>query len=91
VRSPTAIGYHFSPNDPRWRGASSDQFLKSRERVQKRGGRMAHLDLTIVSRRLASARIATHAQTDRRRCDIAVERVAVKATHAVSSSLHRPS
>ena len=22
------IGKHFSPNDPRWRGASSDQFLK---------------------------------------------------------------
>ncbi len=76
------IGYHFSPNDPRWRGASSDQFLKfAVERVHKRGGRIAHLDLTIVCE---APRIGPHRDAIRKRiaeiADIAVERVAVKAT-----------
>jgi 2-C-methyl-D-erythritol 4-phosphate cytidylyltransferase/2-C-methyl-D-erythritol 2,4-cyclodiphosphate synthase len=43
------IGAHFPPSDPQWRGASSDRFLKfAVERVTARGGRIAHLDLTIV-------------------------------------------
>jgi 2-C-methyl-D-erythritol 4-phosphate cytidylyltransferase/2-C-methyl-D-erythritol 2,4-cyclodiphosphate synthase len=76
------IGKHFSPNDPRWRGASSDQFLKfAVERVAKRGGRVAHLDLTIVCE---TPRIGPHRDEMRKRiaeiADIAVERVAVKAT-----------
>lgn len=76
------IGYHFSPNDPRWRGASSDQFLNfAVERVHKRGGRIAHLDLTIVCE---APRIGPHRDAIRKRiaeiADIAVERVAVKAT-----------
>ena len=76
------IGKHFSPNDPRWRGAASDQFLKfAAERVAKRGGRIAHLDLTIVCE---APRIGPHRDTMRTRiaqiAEIAVERVAVKAT-----------
>jgi 2-C-methyl-D-erythritol 4-phosphate cytidylyltransferase/2-C-methyl-D-erythritol 2,4-cyclodiphosphate synthase len=76
------IGKHFSPNDPRWSGASSDQFLKfAAERVSKRGGRIAHLDLTIVCE---APRIGPHRDAMRQRiaqiADIAVERVAVKAT-----------
>jgi len=76
------IGYHFPPSDPRWRGASSDQFLKyATERVQKRGGRIAHLDLTIVCE---TPRIGPHRDAIRKRiaeiAQIAVERVAVKAT-----------
>ena len=43
------IGSHFPPSDPQWRGASSDRFLSfAVERVAARGGRIAHLDLTIV-------------------------------------------
>jgi 2-C-methyl-D-erythritol 4-phosphate cytidylyltransferase/2-C-methyl-D-erythritol 2,4-cyclodiphosphate synthase len=76
------IGKHFSPNDPRWRGASSDQFLRfAVDRVIKRGGRVAHLDVTVVCE---SPRIGPHRDAMRQRiaqiADIAVERVAVKAT-----------
>jgi 2-C-methyl-D-erythritol 4-phosphate cytidylyltransferase/2-C-methyl-D-erythritol 2,4-cyclodiphosphate synthase len=43
------IGSHFPPSDPQWRGASSDRFLAfAAERVRQRGGRIDHLDLTIV-------------------------------------------
>jgi 2-C-methyl-D-erythritol 4-phosphate cytidylyltransferase/2-C-methyl-D-erythritol 2,4-cyclodiphosphate synthase len=76
------IGKHFSPNDPRWRGASSDQFLKfAVERVNKRGGRIAHLDLTIVCE---APRIGPHRDSIRKRiaeiAEMSIERVAVKAT-----------
>lgn len=43
------IGSHFPPSDPQWRGASSDRFLAfAVERVRRRGGRIDHLDLTVV-------------------------------------------
>ena len=76
------IGQHFPPNDMRWRGASSDQFLKfAAERVNKRGGRIAHVDVTIVCE---APRIGPHRDAIRKRiaeiAEIAVERVAVKAT-----------
>lgn len=76
------IGQHFSPNDPRWRGAASDQFLKfAVERVSKRGGRIAHLDLTIVCE---TPRIGPHRDAMRKRiaeiADMSIDRVAVKAT-----------
>jgi len=76
------IGKHFSPNDPRWKGASSDQFLKfAIERVSQRGGRVAHIDLTIVCE---APRIGPHRDAMRAKiaeiAGIAVERVAVKAT-----------
>ncbi|MBI2717089.1 MAG: bifunctional 2-C-methyl-D-erythritol 4-phosphate cytidylyltransferase/2-C-methyl-D-erythritol 2,4-cyclodiphosphate synthase [Rhizobiales bacterium] len=76
------IGAHFPPSDAQWRGASSDRFLKfAIERVTTRGGRIAHLDLTIVceaprigpQRDAMRARIAEIAGID-------VSRVAVKAT-----------
>ncbi len=76
------IGKHFSPNDPRWRGASSDQFLKfAAERVRKRGGRIAHLDITIICE---APRIGPHRDAMRQKiaeiAEISVDRVAVKAT-----------
>jgi len=76
------IGKHFSPNDPRWRGASSDQFLKfAVERVNKRGGRIAHLDLTIVCE---EPRVGPHRDAIRKRiaeiAEMSIDRVAVKAT-----------
>ena len=76
------IGAHFPPSDPQWRNAPSDRFLAfAIERVKARGGRIAHLDLTIVceapridrQRDAMRAKIATLA-------GIAIDRVAVKAT-----------
>lgn len=76
------IGAHFPPSDPQWRGASSDRFLTfAVGRVRTRGGRIAHLDLTIVCE---APRIGEH--RDRMRANIAnlagigIERVGVKAT-----------
>jgi 2-C-methyl-D-erythritol 4-phosphate cytidylyltransferase/2-C-methyl-D-erythritol 2,4-cyclodiphosphate synthase len=76
------IGAHFPPSDPQWKGASSDRFLIfAVERVKARGGRIAHLDLTLVCE---APRIGPH--RDRMRAKIAelaglaLDRVAVKAT-----------
>ncbi len=76
------IGVHFPPSDPQWRGASSDRFLVfAVDRVRARGGRIAHLDLTIVCE---FPRISAHRDTMRaniaRLARIDTERVAVKAT-----------
>jgi 2-C-methyl-D-erythritol 4-phosphate cytidylyltransferase/2-C-methyl-D-erythritol 2,4-cyclodiphosphate synthase len=76
------IGSHFPPSDPQWRGASSDRFLAfAVERVHARGGRIAHLDLTIVCE---APRVGPHRDAMRARiaaiAGIAIDRVAVKAT-----------
>ncbi|HAH09079.1 MAG TPA: bifunctional 2-C-methyl-D-erythritol 4-phosphate cytidylyltransferase/2-C-methyl-D-erythritol 2,4-cyclodiphosphate synthase [Alphaproteobacteria bacterium] len=76
------IGQHFPPGDPRWRGADSSQFLRHAvERVQARGGLVAHLDVTLICeapkisplRDQMGARIAEIVQISR-------DRVSVKAT-----------
>lgn len=76
------IGAHFPPSDPRWRGAASDRFLADAvRRVRERGGRIVHLDLTIICER---PKIGPHREAIRARvaeiCGVAVGRVAVKAT-----------
>ncbi len=76
------IGQHFPPSDPQWRGASSDRFLiDAVRRVARRGGAIAHLDLTIVCE---APKIGPHREAMRARvaaiCGIAVDRVGVKAT-----------
>lgn len=76
------IGSHFPPNDPQWKGASSDRFLTfAVERVKARGGIIAHLDLTIVCE---APKIGPHRDALRvsiaRLAGIDVGRVAVKAT-----------
>ena len=76
------IGVHFPPTDPQWRGAASDRFLAfAVERVRARGGRIAHLDVTIVCE---APRIGPHRDAMRARiaeiAGIATERVGVKAT-----------
>ena len=76
------IGVHFPPGDPQWRGASSDRFLAfAAERVKARGGRIAHLDATVVCE---APRIGPHRDVMRARiaaiAGIPVARVAVKAT-----------
>jgi len=76
------IGAHFPPSDPQWRKASSDRFLAfAVERVKARGGRIAHLDLTLVCEapRIGPQRDAMRANIARL-AHIAIERVAVKAT-----------
>lgn len=76
------IGSHFPPSDPQWRGAPSEKFLAfAVDRVRQRGGRIAHLDITIVCE---APRIGPHRDAMRARiaeiAGIAVDRVAVKAT-----------
>jgi len=46
------IGHHFPPSDAKWRGASSDQFLKhAYDLLVERGGMLVHLDFTIICER----------------------------------------
>jgi len=76
------IGVHFPPSDPQWRGASSDRFLAfAVERLRARGGRIAHLDVTVVCE---APRIGPHRDAMRARiaeiAGVPIERVAVKAT-----------
>lgn len=76
------IGTHFPPSDPQWRGVSSDRFLAfAAQRVVARGGRIAHLDVTVVCE---APKIGPHRDAMRQRiaaiADIAPDRVAVKAT-----------
>jgi 2-C-methyl-D-erythritol 4-phosphate cytidylyltransferase/2-C-methyl-D-erythritol 2,4-cyclodiphosphate synthase len=76
------IGSHFPPTDPKWKGAASDQFLKyALERVAARGGRIAHLDVTLICERpkigpLREAMRARIAEIT----GLPLSRVAVKAT-----------
>jgi 2-C-methyl-D-erythritol 4-phosphate cytidylyltransferase/2-C-methyl-D-erythritol 2,4-cyclodiphosphate synthase len=76
------IGSHFPPSDPQWKGAASDQFLKyALGRVTARGGRIAHLDVTLVCER---PKIGPHRDAMRARIaeitGLSLSRVAVKAT-----------
>jgi 2-C-methyl-D-erythritol 4-phosphate cytidylyltransferase/2-C-methyl-D-erythritol 2,4-cyclodiphosphate synthase len=76
------IGSHFPPSDPQWRGASSDRFLRfAVERVAARGGRIAHLDVSIVCE---APKIGPHRDAIRQRiaeiAGVTIDRVAVKAT-----------
>ena len=76
------IGAHFPPSDPQWKGATSDRFLKfAADRVAKRGGVIAHLDITVVSE---APKIGPHRDAMRARiaeiAGITPDRVGVKAT-----------
>jgi 2-C-methyl-D-erythritol 4-phosphate cytidylyltransferase / 2-C-methyl-D-erythritol 2,4-cyclodiphosphate synthase len=76
------IGAHFPPSDPQWRGAASDRFLRHAvERVAARGGRVAHVDATLICER---PKVGPHRDAIRARIaeimDLPLDRVAVKAT-----------
>jgi 2-C-methyl-D-erythritol 4-phosphate cytidylyltransferase/2-C-methyl-D-erythritol 2,4-cyclodiphosphate synthase len=76
------IGVHFPPSDPQWRGASSDRFLAfAVERVRARGGRISHLDITVVCE---APRVGPHRDAIRARvagiAGLPLARVAIKAT-----------
>lgn len=76
------IGEHFPPSDPRWKGASSDQFLRHAVGLVKaRGGRILNADVTLVCER---PKVGPHRAEMRARIadllSVPVDRVGVKAT-----------
>jgi len=76
------IGVHFPPSDPQWRGAASDRFLAfAASKVRACGGRIAHLDATVLceSPKLAPHRDAICAKIAAI-AGIEPSRVSVKAT-----------
>lgn len=76
------IGSHFPPSDPQWRGAPSARFLTyARGRVAARGGRIDHVDLTLICE---APKIGPHREPMRARIAqllaIDIAGVSVKAT-----------
>lgn len=76
------IGAHFSPSDPKWRGASSHLFLEHAAKlVRELGGVVSHVDVTIVCER---PKVAPHRDAMRARIaailSLDMDRVSVKAT-----------
>lgn len=76
------IGTHFPPSDEKWRGASSDQFLAHAcELVRARGGRIDHLDITVLAE---APRIGAHREAIRARiaeiAGVPLTAVSIKAT-----------
>jgi 2-C-methyl-D-erythritol 4-phosphate cytidylyltransferase/2-C-methyl-D-erythritol 2,4-cyclodiphosphate synthase len=76
------IGKHFPPSDPQWRGASSDRFLRHAVGLlQAVGGRIVHLDLTLICE---APRIGPHRdsmiESIARIAGVGRDRVSVKAT-----------
>ena len=76
------IGMHFPPSDAQWRGASSDRFLRHAiDLVTRRGGRIVHLDVTIVCE---SPKIGPHRDAMVKSvaaiAGVSSDRVSVKAT-----------
>jgi 2-C-methyl-D-erythritol 4-phosphate cytidylyltransferase/2-C-methyl-D-erythritol 2,4-cyclodiphosphate synthase len=76
------IGQHFPPSDERWRGASSDRFLRhAAELVAARAGRIVNVDVTIICER---PKVGPHRAAMAARLGeilgIATERCSVKAT-----------
>ena len=76
------IGDHFPPSDPRWKGASSAQFLAhAAALIRARGGSIDHVDCTIICEvpKIGPHRLAMR-QTIAAILGIALDRVSVKAT-----------
>lgn len=76
------IGQHFPPSDPRWKGASSDIFLRhAGEMVRAVGGKIEHLDATLICE---APKVGSHRNAMRMRVaeilDIPVGSVSIKAT-----------
>ena len=76
------IGDHFPPSDPQWRGAASSLFLEhARALIEARGGRIDHVDDTLICE---APRIGPH--RDSMRASVAAllrlpaGRVSIKAT-----------
>jgi 2-C-methyl-D-erythritol 2,4-cyclodiphosphate synthase len=74
------IGMHFPDSDPRWKGASSLQFLAyARDLLRKQGFELVNVDTTVI---LERPKLKDYRYDIRERLastlDIAVERVSVK-------------
>ena len=86
------IGAHFPPSDPQWKGASSDRFLRfAVARVLARGGKVAHVDVAIITE---GPRIAGHRDAIRARIAADLRHLAGpgrgQGDHQRESRLHRP-
>ncbi len=76
------IGEYFPPSDKRWRDASSDQFIRhAAGLIARRGGVIAHMDLTLVCER---PKLSPHkkaiAGNIAHLLELSPERVSLKAT-----------
>ena len=76
------IGSFFPPSDPKWKDAASDQFLRfAVEAVHNAGGKIVHLDVTLICER---PKIGPHREEMRSRLaeitGLATSRLSVKAT-----------
>lgn len=76
------IGHHFPPSDPAWKGAASAGFLAhAAGLVARRGGLIAHVDVTLICER---PRIGPYREAMRAAIattlGLALDRVSVKAT-----------
>ena len=76
------IGSHFPPSEARWKGASSDIFLRHAvDCVRRLGGMVAHLNATLVCE---MPKVGPHREAMRARiaevAGLTVDRVAVTAT-----------
>ncbi|MGA9582907.1 MAG: bifunctional 2-C-methyl-D-erythritol 4-phosphate cytidylyltransferase/2-C-methyl-D-erythritol 2,4-cyclodiphosphate synthase [Allosphingosinicella sp.] len=76
------IGDHFPPSDPQWRGAASSLFVEhARGLIEAKGGRIDHVDATLICE---APRLAPH--RDSMRASVAAllrlppARVSIKAT-----------
>ncbi|MBL8691326.1 MAG: bifunctional 2-C-methyl-D-erythritol 4-phosphate cytidylyltransferase/2-C-methyl-D-erythritol 2,4-cyclodiphosphate synthase [Rhodospirillaceae bacterium] len=76
------IGLHFPPSDPKWKGAASSRFLAyAADLVRTRGGRVVHVDVTVICER---PKVGPHREAMRSAIaqilSVEVDRVSVKAT-----------
>ena len=76
------IGDHFPPADPQWRGAPSSHFLAhARALISARGGRIDHVDVTIICE---APRVGPHRESMRANIagllGLPIGRISVKAT-----------
>jgi 2-C-methyl-D-erythritol 4-phosphate cytidylyltransferase / 2-C-methyl-D-erythritol 2,4-cyclodiphosphate synthase len=76
------IGQHFPPSDERWRGAASHMFLTHAAKlIAERGGRIEHVDVTVICER---PKVAPHREAMAARIaellSLDCARVSVKAT-----------
>jgi 2-C-methyl-D-erythritol 4-phosphate cytidylyltransferase/2-C-methyl-D-erythritol 2,4-cyclodiphosphate synthase len=76
------IGDHFPPSDPQWRRAPSSRFVEhARDLIERRGGRIDHLDVTVICE---EPRIGPHRQAMREAIAamlaVPARRISVKAT-----------
>ena len=76
------IGAHFPPGDPQWKDAASARFVEhAAQLIAARGGRIDHVDVTIICE---APRIAPHKEGMRARVagmlQLPVGRISIKAT-----------